>query len=216
MFIVVFIVAARARLIPAAGEVAGARRVAAAALTLPAMVAKLVCGVLGALVLAATAAQATEAMTVADRAGFLIGHAQRCGVAEDRLEHSAKRIGTVIAAFASDAGDREAAQARFAEGIAAAALAQLLGDKLPSCAIVRSTLAQFEGHRHAVKEPEGPMARDDRQGGGTARHAASAGTTPGKAAKRTGAKRADLSAERRAALQLRRAAQQTRGNPPSS
>jgi hypothetical protein len=154
-------------------------------------------------------------MSVADRAGFLIGHAQRCGVAEDRLMRSAKRIGTVIAAFSSDDGDREAAQARFAESIAAAALAQLLGDKLPSCAIVRSTLAQFERHRQPAEQQERHMARKDQPGTGKARHAANAGATSGKGAKRTSAKREDLSAEGRAALGLRRAAQETRGKPPS-
>jgi hypothetical protein len=179
------------------------------------MFAKLLCGVLGGLMLAANAAQASEALTVADRAGFLIGHAQRCGVADDRLERSAKRMNAVIAAFSLDGADHDAAQARFAESIAAAALAQVLGDKLPSCATVRSTLAQFERHRQRVQQRAGQMARNEHRDSGTARHAASAGATPGKAAKRTSTRREELSAERRAALALRHAAQETRANPPS-
>jgi len=179
------------------------------------MRAKLLCGGFGVLMLAATAAQASDALTVADRAGFLIGHAQRCGVAQDHLERSAKQVDAVIAAFAADEADRDAAQARFAESIAAAALAQFLGDKLPSCAIVRSTLAQFEEHRQAAEHKEGQMARSDRQGGGPTRHTASAGADPRKAVRRTSTQREDLSAERRATLELRRAAQQARGKPPS-
>lgn len=193
------------------GGTAGPCLVAAA---LTAMAAKLAYAGLGALMLAATAAQASEATTVADRAGFLIGHAQRCGVAEDRLVRSAGRVDTIIAAFSLDDGDREAAQARFAESIAAAALAQLLGDKLPSCGIVRSTLVQFERHRQPAEQRERQMARNDHRDGGTARRAAT-GATPSKAARRSSTKREDLSAERRAALESQRAAQQTRGKPPS-
>ena len=152
------------------------------------MVTKLLCGAVGALVLTATVsaagAKASEAVTVADRAGFLIGHAQRCGVAEARLEQSAKRMDAVIAAFASDDGDRDAAQARFAESIAAGALAQLLGDKLPSCATVRTALAQFERHRDPVKHPEAKMAGDEHGSGGAARRAASARTAPAKQKRR--------------------------------
>lgn len=183
------------------------------------MIAKLLGGALGVLMfganVVATGAQASEALTLADRAGFLIGHAQRCGVAEDRLERSTKRIDTIIDAFAADNQDRDAAQARFAESIAAAALAQLLGDKLPSCVIVRSTLAQFERHRQPAEQGERQMAHSDHHDTGTARRTASTAARSGKAARRITTKREELSAERRAALELRRVAQQTRGRPPS-
>lgn len=182
---------------------------------MPAMFAKLIGGAIGALVLAAGAAQASEALTVAGRAGFLIGHAQRCGIAEARLETSAKRMDAVIAAFASDDEDRKAAQAEFAESIAIAALAQLLGDKLPSCAVVRSMLTQFEHHQQLAEHREGQMARSDRHDSGTARRTAGGGTMSAKSAKRTSTKPEELSAERRAELQLRRAAQETRGKSAS-
>jgi hypothetical protein len=131
----------------------------------------LITSLLGGLMLAATAAQSSEALTVADRAGFLIGHAQRCGVAEDRLERSAKRMNAVIAAFSADDADRDAAQAQFAQSIAAAALAEVLSDKLPSCATVRSTLAQFERHRQAAQQGEARMTRNEHRNSGPARRA---------------------------------------------
>ncbi len=187
------------------------------------MVRKLVCGGLGGLLLATaaaafTAAQASEATTLADRAGFLLGHAQRCGVAEDRLLRSAELMKAVVAAFSSDADDREAAQGRFGDGIIAGALAKLLGDPLPSCAAVRSTLAEFERHRHPVQQREGQMARTDHSDATAARRArsdAKPAPNPANTAKRTSTKREDLSAEQRAALELRRAAQEIRGKPPS-
>ena len=172
------------------------------------MVTKLLGGVLGALILAATAAQASEATTVADRAGFLVGHAQRCGVAEARLERSTKRISAVIAAFADDDQDREAAETRFGDSMIAAAFAKLLGDPLPSCATVRSTLAQFERHRQPAKE--GQTAQNVRRDSGLARHAASAHKAPSSLARRSSGKREDLSAERRDTPGLLRAAQHTR------
>ena len=181
------------------------------------MLAKLVCGTLGALALA-TAAHASDATTVADRAGFLIGHAQRCGVAEARLERSTKRIRAVIAAFAADDQDRDAAQAQFAESITASALAQLLGDKLPSCATIRSTFAEFEQHRQTADKQtadkrEGSLARND--GHDTPQSAASANPAPDRAARRTSARREHPAANRRAQAKWQRLAQQTHGKPPS-
>jgi hypothetical protein len=53
---------------------------------------KLACGAVGVLMLGSTVAQATDATMLADRGGFLVGHAHRCGVAEYRLQRSAVLI----------------------------------------------------------------------------------------------------------------------------
>jgi hypothetical protein len=208
-----FAVAGRARRAPAGDAGAGPRRVAATLIT--AMVAKLAGGALAALLLAATAAQASDATTVADRAGFLIGHAQRCGVAQARLERSTKRLNAVIAAFADDADDREAARTQFGDSLIAAAFAKALGDPLPSCTTVLSMLTQFERHRQPEKASEGQQMARAHRDGDLARHAASTRATPGSVAKRTSTKREELSAGRRASLETRRTAQQSRSRPPS-
>src|SRR5690349_11373371 len=104
------------------------------------------CGAVGALMLGTLAAQASDATMLADRAGFLVGHAHRCGVAEGRLRRSTILIGKLIAAFASDDEDARAARTEFDERALASALADLLDDLVPPCAAVRSELAQLERH----------------------------------------------------------------------
>ncbi len=59
------------------------------------------------------------------------------------------------------------------------------------------------------------MARDNRSGSAPAQPSRSAGVKPAKAAKTASTRPEDLTPERRAALELRRAAQQVRGKPPS-
>jgi hypothetical protein len=111
------------------------------------MCRKLACGVVGVMMLGSTVAEATDATMLAGRAGFLVEHAHRCGVAEYRLQRSAVLIKQLIAAFALDDEDGEAGQARFDENVLAGALADLLGDPMPSCDAVRSQLAVLEQHR---------------------------------------------------------------------
>jgi hypothetical protein len=100
-----------------------------------------------AMLAAASAAHASDATTLADRAGFLVGHALRCGVAEARLKHSATLVGDLIGAYALDRDDRKAAQSAFTERVVASVSAKMLGEPLPSCATVRTQLARFEQHR---------------------------------------------------------------------
>ena len=181
---------------------------------------KLACGAVGALVLGAAAAQASDATVLADRAGFLVGHAHRCGVAPDRLERSETLVSELILAVSSDVEDRQAAQARFAERALASALADLLAEPVPDCTVVRSEIARLTQHQRPATSPaanqrEGQMARNDRSGSGTAQSSRSARAKPAKSAKPASTRREDLTVERRAAIELRRAAQQTRGKPPS-
>ena len=174
----------------------------------------------GALWLGTIAADASEATVIADRAGFLIGHAQRCGVEEVRLERAAVFGKQLIAAFSLDDDERQAAQTQFAERILASGLAKLTGDPLPSCSAVRSQLVRLEQHRRfAAPAPAnrgvGQMAQDNRSDGKPARSGRGAPAKPAEAAKPATTAPEELTAERRAALELRRTAQQQRGRPPS-
>jgi hypothetical protein len=178
-----------------------------------------VLGAAGALMLGAVAARASDATTLAGRAGFLVGHAHRCGVAQDRLERSAALVKDVISAFSLDDEDRKDAQERFDERVLAGALADLLDDIVPSCGAVRSQLALLEQHRRAVPphpgtQRETQMARANRVDSAPAQLASPRGQ-PAKSAKPASTQRQDPTPERRAGLELRRAAQQVRGEPPA-
>lgn len=181
---------------------------------------KMACGAVGALLLGAVAAQASDATMLADRAGFLVGHAHRCGVAEDRLRRAAILIDKLIAAFSSDKDDAKAARTEFDERVLASALADLLNDPVPPCAAVRSELVQLERHHGAValnpgSPREGQMARDNRSDNAPASVSTGPSAKPAKSVKPASPQRENLTPERRADLELRRAAQQTRGKPPS-
>jgi hypothetical protein len=122
-----------------------------------------------------------------DRAGFLFGHALRCGIAESRVDRSAALMGRVISAYAADSEDLAAARTQFTERALASLVGNALGDPVPSCAAIRANLALLEQHRPPV--------------------AAATATTP---------PREELTAERRAALASRRAARPPlRGGPPA-
>jgi hypothetical protein len=181
---------------------------------------KLAVAAVGIVLLGTIGAQASEATTLAARAGFLLGHAQRCGVNDRRLEAAAAYSRKLIAAFAVDDDDRQAAQAQFAERVLASALAAALGDPLPPCAVVKVRLAELERHRRLLAAGRGnrgerQMAEEDRSGNPPARSTRSAAARPAKSAKRATTKPEELTPDRRAALELRRAAQRMRGRPPS-
>jgi len=104
---------------------------------------KLVCAATAALMFGTVAAQASEATLLADRAGFLLGHARRCGIEDARLRRSEGVIDEAIAAFALDDEDKETAKSGFAERVLASALAKLLGDPVPSCRAVGAELTRL-------------------------------------------------------------------------
>ena len=58
-------------------------------------------------------APAEESTTLALEAGFLMGHAQRCGVSKDRVERVSKGIRSAILAAAEDADQEKTAGARY-------------------------------------------------------------------------------------------------------
>jgi hypothetical protein len=199
---------------PEAGARCGARPGAAA---LSAMRWLPPCAAAAALFFAGIAAHASEATLLADRAGFLIGHAQRCGVADARLERSATFVEKLIAAYAVDRDDRVAAKDRFAKRLLASALAELLGDPTPSCAVVRSQLALFERHRLVAsagrRNAGGAMAHATRsQPPAQGRKAAASAARP---AQRAPTASAAPAADRRTAVALKRTARQLRRQSPS-
>ena len=191
---------------------------------MPFLSAAKVATVVATLMLGAAAAQASEATLVADRAGFLLGHAHRCGVEDARLQRSESLIGKTIAAFARDDDDKEDAATMFAQRVLASALAQILGDPAPSCARVRAELARLERHHAPAPAPTGKegdeqMARNKRlTPEGTASGPAADtgnGAKPAKALKSGTTRPEELTVDERAVLELKRAARQMRGRPPS-
>ena len=170
------------------------------------------------LLLTAAGAQAGEADTIAERAGFLIGHAQRCGVSDARLQRAAVLGKKLIAAFAVDADDRKEAQAQFARQILASALAAALGEPLPPCSLIKAQLTELEQHRPAAatsKQEGSPMADKDRPEAPPARAGRNSAAATAKPRRSVTTTSEELAPERRAELELQRAARQTRGRPPS-
>lgn len=181
---------------------------------------KLVWVATAALMFGTVAAQASEATLLADRAGFLLGHAHRCGIADTRLRRSEGVIGDAIAAFALDDEDKETAKTRFAERLLASALAELLGDPLPSCGTVGAELTRFERNRRPAmarpgKQREEEMARDNRSKIEPTRSGGAAEAKRAKTRKPATTRPEELTPEQRAELELKRAAQQMRGRPSS-
>lgn len=172
----------------------------------------------GAMLFGSLAAQASEATLIADRAGFLIGHAHRCGVEEGRVLRSRGVVDELISAFALDGDDKETAETKFAERFLASALAELIGDPAPSCTFVLARLARFEQHRPPpARQPDNQREQQivrDKPSNAQPRRT-TARTKPPKTAKPSSTRREGLSPEQRADLELKRAARQTRGRPPS-
>lgn len=115
--------------------------------TLPAAVASLL------LLLGASPVQASEATNLAQRAGFLLGHAVRCGIPAARIEASAAVMDGLITAYSASDDDELAARSDFIKLAVASARGAQLGDPLPSCGVVRAQLALFEQH-YQMREAE--------------------------------------------------------------
>jgi hypothetical protein len=99
-----------------------------------------------ALALAGTGAQAGQASDVAERGGFLLGHAYRCGVKAEQLQPTAQLIHELATALAGDDDEKSGADKVFAERFVVSAVADAVGQLLPSCAAVKRELAQLEQH----------------------------------------------------------------------
>ena len=114
-----------------------------------------------AVLLAAGAAHAGEASRVAERGGFLVGHAYRCAIPAEHLDPAAQLVGQLVAALSIDSDEREAADEKFLDEVLVSALAKEIGDPLPSCNAIRRELALLEQHQRLVFIPgERPMPNE--------------------------------------------------------
>lgn len=89
----------------------------------------------------------TDADRLAANGGFLLGNAQRCGIATARIEREGRLIRGLVAAAAAGTGTEHAATSRFAAFFLVSALANDRGGApLASCAIVTREFARLEQH----------------------------------------------------------------------
>ncbi len=169
--------------------------------------------VVAALVLLATGAHAGEASAVADRGGFLLGHAYRCGVAAGRLDPSARLVHDLIAALSDDTTEKAAADQAFDDRFLASLLAAALRDPMPSCGLVRSALAQLEQHEPITSAPRETRMSSDHRPENAPQPRRTLQTA--RSEKPASTRREDLTPDRRAELALKLAAKQQRHRPPS-
>lgn len=113
-----------------------------------------------ALVLGTITAHASDATQFAERAGFLIGHALRCGAGDARIQRSGAAMQKAIAAFATDEEDKQEAEARFGARVLASLLGEFLDDPVPSCKTVIAEFSRFE------REGASALAQSGKQGTG--------------------------------------------------
>ena len=91
-------------------------------------------------------AAAAESVHLAERGGFLLGSAFRCGVEPVRLVEAAKTIGALIAAAATDDGEAETAKSQFASFLVTSARSKAAGRTSPVCTTVVAEFEKLERH----------------------------------------------------------------------
>jgi hypothetical protein len=163
--------------------------------------------------IAAGAAHASEASRAAERGGFLVGHAYRCGVAAERLDRTAQLVGHLVAALSIDNDEREAADQKFLDAVLVSALAREIGDPLPSCNAIRRELTLLEQHQRVVSIPGERAMRNESSS--TQPQPQSRLTKSAGARKPASAQPEGLSPEQRSEIELKLAAREQRRRPPS-
>jgi hypothetical protein len=89
----------------------------------------------------------SDADRLAANGGFLLGNAQRCGIASERVEHVGQLIRRLILAASRDAREEEDSRGRLAAFFLVSAFAdQGKGKLVASCRIVTSEFEQLERH----------------------------------------------------------------------
>ena len=98
------------------------------------------------------AAQASDSQRLAENGGFLLGHAHRCGISNERVIKAGRTIQNLIAATAADPGESVGATARFAEFFLATSSTDA-GEKelTPACKKVIAEFKKLERHRLQVR-----------------------------------------------------------------
>jgi hypothetical protein len=100
-----------------------------------------------ALLLSGTAvAEPANPTQLAETAGYLLGNAHRCGVADERVEHAGTAIRDLIVVAARDSAEGAAAESRFVEIFSALAAPSQDRDGFPSCKVVIARFERLEGH----------------------------------------------------------------------
>jgi len=103
------------------------------------------------------AVHAADSTDLAERGGFLLGNARRCGIPADRVVRAGKTVQALIAASAADAREIGDATARFAEFFIASAYPDKDTSALaPVCKAVASEFDRLEQHRLHAKALVGP------------------------------------------------------------
>jgi hypothetical protein len=89
----------------------------------------------------------SDADRLAANGGFLLGNAQRCGVASERLERAGQLVRRLILAASRDTREDEDARGRLATFFLVSAVAGEGKEKLvASCRLVTSQFEQLERH----------------------------------------------------------------------
>ena len=91
-------------------------------------------------------AEAANPTLLPETGGFLLGNADRCGVAVERVVCAGNVIHDFIVAAARDSNEVAAADSRFAEIFLASALPNQDPDALPSCRVVIEGFDRLERH----------------------------------------------------------------------
>ena len=91
-------------------------------------------------------AEPANATQLAETAAYLLGNAHRCGVADERVEHTETAIRDLIVVAARDSAEAAAAESRFVEIFSALAVPSQDRDGFPSCKVVMARFERLEGH----------------------------------------------------------------------
>lgn len=166
-----------------------------------------------ALLIGAGVAAASEASRVAERGGFLLGHAYRCGIEPERLQPAARLVEQLIAALSVDGEAMAAADQTFVDQVLASALAKQLSEPLPSCAAIRRGLALLEQHQRVVSIPGEKQMSDNVSS--PKPNPQNRSVKPVRSKNAGTAQPEELSPEERAKIALKLAAREQRRRPPS-
>ena len=98
----------------------------------------------------AQAAQASESRLVAERGGFLLGNAHRCGTSLQQLESPAGLVHRLAASLASSDAEQESADQAFAEQFVLSAASEAAEGPVPSCALIDRELTRLVRHRPSL------------------------------------------------------------------
>jgi hypothetical protein len=96
-------------------------------------------------------ADAADPTQLAEKGGFLLGNARRCGVPVERVESAGKVIHDFIAAAAKDSNEATAADSRFSKIFLATALPNQDPDAFPSCTVVIQQFDRLERHHDQTR-----------------------------------------------------------------